>query len=112
MHLLLAVGAMTAWGPCSLRHRRRGVFPCRSAGLDRHLGLGHLLKRLTGAMQWNDIVDVDILECRNLVAHIVFLIRPAVETADSSIFLVGGPGQPGAGVRSGGVKRAPAARRA
>ncbi len=47
-----------------------------------HLGLGNLVERLTGAVQWNDIVDIDIAERHDRVAHIVFLIGGEVESAD------------------------------
>src|SRR5258706_9541279 len=53
-----------------------------------HLGLGDLVERFAGAVQWNDVVDIDVLERRDRVAHIVFLIGGEVESADHRMNLV------------------------
>ena len=48
--------------------------------------LGHLVERFAGAVQWNDAVDIDVLERLDRVAHIVFLVGGEVESANSCLF--------------------------
>ena len=50
-----------------------------------YLGLGHLVERLTSAVQWNDIVDVHFLDRCDRVAHVVFLIGCKVEATDNRV---------------------------
>src|SRR5262245_15107443 len=54
----------------------------------RYFGLSHLVERLTSAVQWNDVVDVHILDRRYRVAHIVFLIGCKVEAPDDCVNFV------------------------
>ncbi len=53
-----------------------------------HLGLGDLVERLAGAMQWDDVVDIDLLQRFDRVAYIVFLIGGEVESADHRVNFV------------------------
>src|SRR5438445_3382405 len=53
--------------------------------LARHLGLGHVVERLTSAVQRDDVIDIDILERRDGLAHIVLIIWREVEAADNSV---------------------------
>jgi len=55
--------------------------------LVRHLGLCHFVERLTSAVQWNDVVDLDTLQRCDRVAHIVLLVRREVEPADHRVNL-------------------------
>src|SRR5215813_8080251 len=54
----------------------------------RYFGLRRLVERLTSAVQWNDVVDVHILDRRYRVAHIVFLIGCKVEAPDDCVNFV------------------------
>ena len=54
----------------------------------RYFGLSRLVERLPGAVQWNDVVDIHILDRRYRVAHIVFLIGCKVEAPDDCVNFV------------------------
>jgi hypothetical protein len=56
--------------------------------LARHLSLGHLVERLAGAVQWNDVIDFDVLERRDRLANIILLVRREVEAADDCMNLL------------------------
>src|SRR6516162_8415024 len=85
MRSFAAVGAMTASCSGSEDEARARVGAQEPV---RNLGLGYLVERLTSAVQWNDVVDVDTLERCDRVARIVFLIRREVEAADHRMNLV------------------------
>src|SRR5262249_19714236 len=51
----------------------------------RYCGLSHLVERLTSAVQWNDVVDVYVLNRCYCVAYIVFLIGCKVEATDNRV---------------------------
>jgi len=50
-------------------------------------GISRLVEWLTSAVQWNDVVDVHILDRRYRVAQIVFLIGCEVEAPDDGTWL-------------------------
>jgi len=67
---------------CGQQHQNYG-----GQELVRHLGLCHFVERLTSAVQWNDVVDLDTLQRCDRVAHIVLLVRREVEPADHRVNL-------------------------
>jgi hypothetical protein len=52
-----------------------------------HLGLRHLVECFARAVQRNDVADVDLLERRDRLAHVVFLERRKMEPADHGMYL-------------------------
>src|SRR6516165_1256171 len=64
--------ASSVSGPCSGASVRSGAEDEACAGIGaqefiRYFGLSRLVERLTSAVQWNDVVDVHILDGRELV---------------------------------------------
>src|SRR6516164_174568 len=80
-------------GPCSGASVRSGAEDEARAGIGaqefvRYFGLSRLVERLTSAVQWNDVVDVHILDRSYRVAHIIFLIGCKVEAPDDCVNFV------------------------
>src|SRR5262249_35765224 len=85
--------ASSVSGPCSGASVRSGVEDEACAGIGaqefvRYFGLSRLVERLTSAVQWNDVVDVHILDRRYRVAHIVFLRGCKVGAPDDCVNFV------------------------
>src|SRR5262249_50067692 len=50
--------------------------------LVRHLSLRHVVKYLARAMQWNDVIDVDLLKRRDRAVHVIVRVRGQVESTN------------------------------
>src|SRR5262249_12940637 len=88
MYSFAAVSAMTASCPSCSGGEDEACARVGAQDLVRHLGLGHLVERLTSAVQWNYVVDIDTLQRCDRVAHVVLLVRREVEAADHRMNLV------------------------
>ena len=75
--------------------------------LVRHLSLDDLVEWLTGAVKWNDIVDVHIFHRCDCVAYVVFLIGCKVEAPDDCVNFIDARRQMIDGRRVGGIKAFP-----
>src|SRR5450631_4074310 len=53
--------------------------------LCRHFGLHDFVKGLAAAMQWDDIIRIDLAQGFDRFAHIIFLLRREMEAPNHSV---------------------------